>query len=93
MSKPDTRGYAPRMCSSLWFQVGGLLALCRILLQQKLSVEFEDGLFEALYGQKCRTPLNRSQTGEGKIFGPDVLKEAEAQVQLIRECLKTAQSH
>ena len=46
--------------------------------------------FEALYGRKCRTPLNWSQTGEGKIFGPDILKEAEEQVQLIRERLKTA---
>src|SRR4051812_429471 len=48
--------------------------------------------FEALYGRKCRTPLNCSQTEEGKIFGPDVLTEAEEQVQLIREHLKTAQS-
>src|SRR3954463_12580022 len=47
--------------------------------------------FEALYGRKCRTPLNWSQTGEGKIFGPDVLREAEEQVQLIHERLKTAQ--
>ena len=36
--------------------------------------------FEALYGRKCRTPLNWSQTGEGKILGPDVLKEEEEQV-------------
>ena len=38
--------------------------------------------FEDLYGRKCHTPLNLSQTGEGKIFGPDILKEAEEQVQL-----------
>ena len=48
--------------------------------------------FEALYGKKCRTPLNWSETGEGKLFGPDTLREAEEQVQLIRERLKTAQS-
>ena len=46
--------------------------------------------FEALYGKKCRTPLNWSETGEGKLFGPDTLHEAEEQVQLIRERLKTA---
>ena len=45
--------------------------------------------FEALYGKKCRTPLNWSETGEGKLFGPDTLREAEEQVQLIRERLKT----
>ena len=48
--------------------------------------------FEALYGMKCRTPLNWSKTGEGKLFGPDTLQEAEEQVQLICERLKTAQS-
>jgi hypothetical protein len=48
--------------------------------------------FEALYGCKCRTPLNWSETGESQIFGPDIIKEAEEQVQLIRNRLKAAQS-
>jgi hypothetical protein len=48
--------------------------------------------FEALYGRKCRTPLNWSETGESQIFGPDIIKEAEEQVQLIRNRLKVAQS-
>jgi hypothetical protein len=48
--------------------------------------------FEALYGRKCRTPLNWSETGESQVFGSDIIKEAEEQVQLIRNCLKAAQS-
>jgi hypothetical protein len=48
--------------------------------------------FEALYGRKCRTPLNWSETGERKFFGPNMIKEAEDQVRIIREHLKTAQS-
>ena len=48
--------------------------------------------FEALYGRKCRTPLNWSETGEGPFFGPDSINEAESQVQLIRDRLRTAQS-
>ncbi|KAK1670559.1 hypothetical protein QYE76_058718 [Lolium multiflorum] len=48
--------------------------------------------FEALYGRKCRTPLNWSEVGESQIFGPDVLREAEKKVHKIREYLKTAQS-
>jgi hypothetical protein len=48
--------------------------------------------FEALYGRKCRTPLGWSETGDGKIFGPDILKEAEEQVKFIQERLRTAQS-
>ena len=48
--------------------------------------------FEALYGRRCRTPLNRSETGDSRIFGPDMLKEAEEKVRLIRDRLKTDQS-
>jgi hypothetical protein len=48
--------------------------------------------YEALYGRQCRTPLFWSQTGESQIFGPEVLKDAEKQVQMIRENLKIAQS-
>jgi hypothetical protein len=48
--------------------------------------------FEALYGQKCRTPLSWSETGERKIFGPDLVIEAEEKVKVIQANLKTAQS-
>src|SRR6187551_1451454 len=47
--------------------------------------------FEALYGRKCRTPLYWSETGESQVFGPEILQEAERQVQIIRENLRTAQ--
>jgi hypothetical protein len=48
--------------------------------------------FEALYGRKCRTPLFWNQTGESQLFGPEIIKEAERQVEIIRENLKIAQS-
>jgi hypothetical protein len=48
--------------------------------------------FEALYGRKCRTPLYWSHTGESQLFGTDIIKEAERQVQIIRENLRVAQS-
>ena len=47
---------------------------------------------EVLYGRKCRTPLNWLETGERLVFGPDVLREEEEQVHLVRERLKTAKS-
>jgi hypothetical protein len=49
-------------------------------------------LYEALYGRQCRTPLFWSQTGESHVFGPEVLKDAEKQVQMVRESLKVAQT-
>jgi hypothetical protein len=48
--------------------------------------------FEALYGRKCRTPLYWSETGERKLFGVDIIREAEKQIQIIRENLRIAQS-
>jgi len=47
--------------------------------------------FEALYGRRCRTPLNWSEAGERTIFGPDMVQEAEEQVRLIQANLKIAQ--
>jgi hypothetical protein len=33
-----------------------------------------------------------NQTGESQLFGPEIIKEAERQVEIIRENLKTAKS-
>jgi hypothetical protein len=48
--------------------------------------------FEALYGRRCRTPINWSESGERPFFGPDLVKDAEDQVKIIRENLRIAQS-
>ena len=48
--------------------------------------------FEALYGRRCRTPLNWSEAGERNVFGPEMVSEAEEQVRVIQENLKIAQS-
>jgi hypothetical protein len=48
--------------------------------------------FEALYGRKCRSSLYWNQTGESQVFGPKILQEAEKQVQIVKENLKTTQS-
>jgi hypothetical protein len=37
--------------------------------------------FEALYGRRCRTPLNWSEPGEIWFFRPDMIKEMEEKVQ------------
>jgi hypothetical protein len=47
--------------------------------------------FDALYRRRCRTPLNWSEAGERTLFGPDLVKDAEERVQVIRENLKMAQ--
>jgi hypothetical protein len=56
--------------------------------QERLKME----PFEMLYGRRCRTPLFWSETGEPKVFGCDILQEAEKQVQMVRENMRVAQS-
>jgi hypothetical protein len=46
---------------------------------------------EMLYGRRCRTPLFWNETGEWRVFGPDILEEAEKQVRMIRENLRLVQ--
>ena len=48
--------------------------------------------FEALFGRKCRAPLFWNQIGETQVFGPDVLRDTEGQVRMIRDNLRVAQS-
>ena len=40
--------------------------------------------FEALYGQKCRTPLNWIEPGERRYYGIDFVAEAEEQVRIVQ---------
>jgi hypothetical protein len=48
--------------------------------------------FEMLYGHSCGNPLFWSEAGERKVFGPDILQEAEKQVRMVKENLRVAQS-
>jgi hypothetical protein len=48
--------------------------------------------FEVLYGCKCQTPLFWNEPRENQVFGPEILQEAERQVQVARENLQLAQS-
>jgi hypothetical protein len=48
--------------------------------------------FEVLYGRRCRTPLNWIELREKVIFGPDLVKEAEATIHHIHENLKATKS-
>jgi hypothetical protein len=48
--------------------------------------------FEVLYGRRCRTPLNWIEPGEMVIFGPNLVKKAEATVRHIKDNLKVVKS-
>jgi len=48
--------------------------------------------FEALYGRKCRTPLNCVEPAERRYYGIDFVKEVEEQVRIIQGHIKAAQA-
>ena len=48
--------------------------------------------FEALYGRKCRTPLNWVKPGKRRYYGIDFVKEAEEKVRIIQQNMKATQS-
>ena len=46
--------------------------------------------YEALYGRKCRTPVCWTELNEQKVIGPDIVKDTEEKVQVVRKRLKAA---
>jgi hypothetical protein len=48
--------------------------------------------FKVLYRHRCHTPLNWIESGEKVIFGPDLVKEAEAIICRIQDNLKATKS-
>jgi hypothetical protein len=67
------------------------LALAEFSYNNSYQASLKMAPFEALYERRCRTPLNWSQVGERKFFGPNLVKEAEERVEVINENLKAAQ--
>ncbi|GJZ53244.1 putative reverse transcriptase domain-containing protein [Tanacetum coccineum] len=48
--------------------------------------------FEALYGQKCRSPVIWTEVGESQLIGPEIVQETTEKIIQIKERLKTARS-
>ena len=68
------------------------LPLAEFAYNNSYQDSFRMAPFEALYGRRCKTPLNWSEVGERNFFGPDMVSEAEEQVRFIQENLKIAQT-
>ncbi|XP_073313469.1 uncharacterized protein [Primulina huaijiensis] len=48
--------------------------------------------YEALYGKKCRSPLNWDEAVERKMLGPELVQQTADVIALIQDRMKTAQS-
>jgi hypothetical protein len=53
------------------------LSLAEFSYNNSYQASLKIAPFDALYGRRCRTPLNWSETGERTLFGPELVKEAE----------------
>nr|GEW79570.1 putative reverse transcriptase domain-containing protein [Tanacetum cinerariifolium] len=49
--------------------------------------------FEALYGQKCRSPVIWAEVGESQRIGPKIIQETTEKIVQIKERLKTDRIH
>jgi hypothetical protein len=67
------------------------LSLAEFSYNNSYQASLKMAPFDVVYGRRCRTPLNWSEAGERTLFGPELVKEAEERVQMIRENLKMAQ--
>ncbi|GJX41350.1 putative reverse transcriptase domain-containing protein [Tanacetum coccineum] len=47
--------------------------------------------YEALYGQKCRSPVCWAEVGEAKLTGPDMIQETTKKIVLIKQRIQAAQ--
>jgi hypothetical protein len=69
---------------------------CLLLPEFSYNNSYQESIkmapFEALYGRRCRTPLNWSEPGERWFFMPDMVKETKEKVQRIIHNLKEAQA-
>jgi hypothetical protein len=64
------------------------LSLAEFSYNNSYQASLKMAPFDALYGRRCRTPLNWSEAGERTLFGLDLVKDAEESVQVIMENLK-----
>ncbi|KAJ9567836.1 hypothetical protein OSB04_003802 [Centaurea solstitialis] len=46
--------------------------------------------YEALYGCKCRSPLNWLEVGESRLIRPDIVQETTDKIKMVQEKLKAA---
>ncbi|WVZ52058.1 hypothetical protein U9M48_003152 [Paspalum notatum var. saurae] len=72
--------------------ISRIVSLHEFAYNNSYQKSLEMAPFEALYGRRCRMPLNWFEPGERVTFGPDLVTQAEEQVKFIHGNLKRALS-
>jgi hypothetical protein len=66
------------------------LPLAEIAYNNSYQESIKMAPFKALYGKKCRTPLNMIEPRERRYYGIDFVNEAKKKVRIIRQNMKSA---
>jgi hypothetical protein len=72
--------------------MGEMVALAEFSYNNSYQESIKMAPFEALYGHKCRTPLNWVKAGERRYYGIDFVEQADEQVCTIKIHMAAAQS-
>jgi hypothetical protein len=68
--------------------------ICLLYAEFSYNNSYQESLkmspFEVLYGRKCQTPLFWNEPRENQVFGLEILREADRQVQIVTKNLKLA---
>jgi hypothetical protein len=72
--------------------MGKWLPLAEFLYNNSYQESIQMAPFEALYGRKCRTPLNWVEACERRYYGIYFIEQAEEQVLTIKIHMAAAQS-
>ena len=78
------------MCDLFQGFMGKWTPLAEFSYNNSYQASIKMAPFEALYGQKCRTPLNWIEPGERRYYGIDFVAEAEERVRIFQQHMKAA---
>ncbi|XP_070050318.1 uncharacterized protein [Nicotiana tomentosiformis] len=100
---PQTDGQAERTIQTVEDMLRGFvldfkgswddhLPLIEFAYNNSFQASIQMAPYEALYGRKCRSPIDWFEVGEAELLGPNLVQQAMEKVKLIRDRLRTAQS-
>nr|GEU80211.1 putative reverse transcriptase domain-containing protein [Tanacetum cinerariifolium] len=68
------------------------LPLVEFSYNNSYHASIKDAPFEALYGQKCRSPVGWNEVGDSQLTGPELIRETNEKIAQIKNRLLTARS-
>nr|GFA72391.1 reverse transcriptase domain-containing protein [Tanacetum cinerariifolium] len=67
------------------------LPLAKFLYNNSYHASIKAAPYEALYGQKCRSPVCWAKVGEAQLTGPELIQETTEKIVLIKQRIQAAQ--